>query len=111
MSKPKISAVDLPATPVCYTCPYFTGTELQENACTRYAPKAVMLEESVKRQDVELWWPEVSSLDCCGEHPLMPEYIQQLRAKNVLRLGTKLTLSSDDAEAYKKAVDEAMSEF
>lgn len=111
MSKPKISAVDLPATPVCYTCPYYTDAEMQDSICARHAPKAVILEASDSRHGVELWWPEVSCLDVCGEHPLMPEYIQQLRAKNLLRLGAKLELSSDDAEAYEKAVNEAMSEF
>lgn len=98
---------ELPSEPVCYTCPYFGESDSGESSCKRWAPKPRMLFEHEERDakgkasgDPLTHIPKVCAIDVCGEHPLMPQYIERLKKAGVLKLGNSIELASGDAPRY-----------
>jgi hypothetical protein len=98
---------DLPSEPVCYTCPYYGESDSGEDTCRRWAPHPRVLfvheENDAKGKpsgEPLTHIPKMCAIDVCGEHPLMPEYIERLRKAGVLKLGSAIDIDSADAKRY-----------
>lgn len=108
---------ELPAEPVCYTCPYYGESDSGEDTCRRWAPQPRVCfshEDDVagESSDESLTHiPKMSGIDVCGEHPLMPQYIESLKAAGVLKLGTATLFSGSDTRRYADWRNRKMKEF
>jgi hypothetical protein len=105
----KYTEADLPAEPVCFTCPYFGQSDSGEHTCRRHAPIPRMtFEKDEGGGDPLTNFPAVCPIEVCGEHPLFPDYIRRIAAVGALKLGKMLEFGSDAAPLYQEWREELL---